>query len=98
MNGAQTVAAAAGASLVGVNFWTGPQRKAFTRGALSSSASPAQEESAHKALVQLAGELVFVGVAVLIAGGSSKAGGIAVAVFAALWILWLIKHYSKGTK
>lgn len=97
MNTQQTIVAAAGAGLVGVNFWTGPQRKAVTSGALNSSASSKQEGTAHTSIVQLAGELLFVGVAVLLAGAGGKAGSIVVAMIAALWILWLIKHYSKGS-
>lgn len=97
MNSSQTIAAVAGAGLVGVNFWTGPQRKAFAGGALSSSANAKAQQTAHATIVQLAGELVFVGVAVLLAGAGGKAGAIVVAVFTALWLLWLIKHYSKGS-
>lgn len=97
MNTQQTIAAAAGVGLVGVNFWTGPQRAAVSKGALSSSASAKAEQSAHTSIVQLAGELIFVGVAVLLAGAGGKAASIVVAIFAALWLLWLIKHYSKGS-
>lgn len=97
MTGQQQLVAGAGAALIGAVFWTGPQRSAFTAGALSSSASPAQQQAAHAAVKQLAGELLFVLVAAALAGLSRTAGNAMLAIVGALFLVWGITHYAGGT-
>lgn len=96
MNTQQNIVGGLGLGLVAANFWT-KQKATFATGALNSSATKAQSEKAHTAIYQIGLELLFVGVATLIAGASSSAGSAMVAVLVALAIVWLIKfESSKG--
>lgn len=102
MNGQQQIVGLGGLALIGANFWLTDQKQTFAAGALSNSGqsgltpkSTAQTEAAHSLVKQIAAELLFVGVATLLAGMSSQAGNAMIAVVAALAILWAIKHYSK---
>lgn len=96
MTGTQTIAGLAGAGLIVTNWWTGNQHAPIV-GVLSKSANGKQLAAAHTSLVEIGGELVFVLVAVVIAGTGPGAGKAVVAAIAALWILWAIHHYG-GTK
>lgn len=96
MNAQQNIVGAAGLGLVAANFWT-KQRAAVSAGAFNSSASSAASEKGHEALVTIGAELLFVGVATLLAGASASFGNAMIAVVIALGILWII-NYQKGTK
>lgn len=94
MNGQQQLVGLGGLTLVGANFWLSDQRKTFAAGALNSSATDQQQQTAHGLVKSLATELLFVGVATLVAGLGPAAGNAMIAIFAALVILWAVKHYS----
>lgn len=98
MNGAQTLVGAGGVALVATNFWTGGQRGSVSAG-LFGSGDPGV---AHKALLTLGGEMIFVVVLTILAGlGDTWGAAMAVAIVG-LWILWAINHYAptstSGTK
>lgn len=95
MSGVQTVVGAAGIGLIAANEWTSGDRGVF-RGVLwDKGANPA---AAHKAVVRLGGELLFVLVAVIIAGlGGHWALAVGAAI-AALWVLWLINRGSPKAR
>lgn len=97
MNGSQQIAAALGGGLIAANFWTS-QRHIFTTGALNSSASSSDTAAAHTVIRNVAVEILFVGLGVLVAGVNGKAGGAVVAALLALWIVWLITHYAQPKK
>ena len=90
MSKAVTVAVAGG-TLIGVNAWTSPQRKALAD-ALNGKAG--STPASHKALVQIGGEALLVIVAAAAAGSSDAVGTGMVAAIVALWILWAIGHFS----
>lgn len=94
MNGAQTAAGAVGLGLVAADFWTSQQRPTITAGIFGTGASAAD---AHRQLKLVGAELLFVAVAVLVAGISDQAGKAMVAVLVALAVIWAINHYSKGS-
>lgn len=84
----------AGAGLFAANEWTGPDRGIFS-GVLWHGEDPDQ---AHKALVRVAGELVLLGVLVVLAGQGGAWTTFALAVIASLWVLWLINRNSAGNR
>lgn len=90
MDGRQQLVGTVGAGLVAVNFWTSNQRAAIG-GTVWSKRDPAK---AHAALLAVGGELLLVGLLTLGAGTSDTAANATLAILAALWILWAIKHYS----
>lgn len=97
MNTAQNFTALIGVGLIGGNFWV-QQHKTFAAGALNNNATQAQSAAAHTIVKTVALELLFVGVATLIAGGSSQAGSAMIAVMVALAIVWIIKYESGSFK
>lgn len=94
MDGMQTLVAAGAFGLVGVNFWTGDQRQRIG-GVLWTGANPAD---AHRALLELGGELLLVAVLIILAGLSDTMAKGMAAIVAALWILWAIGYYSPGAR
>ena len=100
MDGTQTLVGLAGVGLVLANEWdpvtgsaSATDRGVFS-GVLWNGTNPA---GAHQALVRVGGELAAVLVAVTVAGlGSPYSTTIAV-LFAALWILYLMKRHPAGT-
>lgn len=94
MNTQQSVVAAGGLGLVAANWWT-KQRHVIFAGAFNSSASTAQQAAAHKALLTVGAQLLFVAVASFLAGTSSGLGNAMVAMIVALAILWLITYNSR---
>jgi hypothetical protein len=95
VNGSQQLVGGIGVGLVGLNFWT-TQRHTFTAGALNGSSSGAQQAAARSGLIQIGAELLFVGIATLLAGNSQAAGPM-VAVMLGLAILWAITHFGSST-
>ncbi len=91
--GAQTVAAAGGAGLLAVNYWTGPDRAVISKGLFDSSATDVDVAAAHKALIRYAAAALALTVGVLLAGESRAWGTGMVAVIVALFILWAMNHY-----
>lgn len=86
MTGTQSLVGLGGLGLVLVNFWTSTQRTAI-HDVLAGQATSA----AHKEIVTVGGELVFVAIATALAGlGGSWATAIAVAIVG-LWVLWLLQ-------
>jgi hypothetical protein len=92
MNGVQTVVAAGGVGLVVANMWTGTQRQQVAQ-MFGGGSAP----SAHTALVQLAGEMLFVVVATILAGVSDVWGALMAVVIVGLWLLWAMNHYGAKT-
>lgn len=88
------VVGATGATLVLLNTWTGPGR-AQLNGLFDSNASPADTQTAHQEMIKIAASLLFVGALTLIAGESAQAGNVAMAIIAALFIVWSINRYAK---
>jgi hypothetical protein len=80
--------------LVVANFWFGGSRSAVSAG-LFGSGDPGV---AHKALIALGGEMLFVIVATVLAGISSTWAATMTFVIVALAILWAINHYSSAKK
>lgn len=93
MNGKQNVVAAGGLGLILANFWLGGARKTVTAGTINKGATTDQTAAAHLEIKKFAGELLFVGVAVLLSGWSDTAGSAMIAVIVALFILWAINHF-----
>lgn len=94
MTGTQSVVAAGGIGLIVANMWTGTQRKELA----AIFGGPAASVPPHTALVQLAGEMLFVVVATILAGLSSNWGTAMAVAIVGLFILWAINHYGAGTK
>lgn len=95
MNGPQQAAAAGGAGLLVLNYWTGPDRKTINAGLFDAKATDADKAAAHGTLVRFAAAAVALAVGVLLAGASPQWGSALVAIIAALFILWAINHYGK---
>lgn len=93
MNGSQTLVGAGGVGLVIANFWFSPA-KSQTSAGLFGSGDPAV---AHKAILGLGGEILFVIVATMLAGISQTWATVMTLVIVGLGILWAIHHYSKST-
>jgi hypothetical protein len=94
VNGTQQAIGAAAVGLLFVNEWTSPDRGVLG-GVLWNGSNPTE---AHSALTRLAGELIFVGGAIILSGiGGAWTTGVA-AIVAALWVLWAINRYGHGTK
>jgi hypothetical protein len=93
MNGAQSLVAAGGIGLVIVNYWTGPARHqvagVFDQGGDVSAA--------HGQLKIVAGELLFVAGATLLAGLGDTWATSMVVLIVALFVLWAINHYGGGS-
>ena len=96
MDGTQSLAGAAGVGLLLTNLWTSPDRHTLTAGAFNASAPTAATTAAHDVLKRYAGAALAIAAAVVLAGTSPTAGKAVLAVFAALWLLWLILHYGGG--
>lgn len=93
MNGQQNIVALGGVALIGANYWA-TQKATINAGLFNSSATTADTTAAHAALRNVALELLFVGVATLLAGVSDGLGSAMVAVIVALGILWCIRHFA----
>lgn len=93
MDGKQSVVAVGGVGLVLANYWIGGARGKVSAGLFNPGGDVA---GAHRQLVTFAGELLFVGVATVLAGVSDSWASAMVAVIVGLWILWAIHHYSGG--
>lgn len=91
------LAGVGGISLIAANYWFGGAHQIVHTGALSGGATPAETTDAHKQLRTILIELAFVGVGVLIAGGSDSAGTAILAILAALAVLWSVNHFG-GSK
>lgn len=96
MDGTQQLAGAAGVALLLTNLWTSPDRHTLTAGAFNSSATTASTAAAHAVIKRYAGAALAIAAAVILAGTSDTAGKTVVAIFAGLWLLWLILHYGGG--
>ena len=93
MTGAQTLAGAAGAGLVLVNEWQGDGRRALAGVVWDRDADPA---AARAALVRIGGELLFVVVAVVLAGLGGHWPAFITAMLVALWVLWAVNRHGGG--
>jgi hypothetical protein len=91
VDGRQQLVATAGVGLVAVNFWTSNQRAAVG-GTVWSKKDPTK---AHTALLAIGGELLLVAILTFAGGTSDTAANASLAVLAALWILWAMKHYGS---
>jgi hypothetical protein len=80
----------AGAGLIAVNAWTGPQRQQISD-ALNGKAN--SSSGAHSAWVQIGAEAAFVLVATVAAGSSDSVGTGMIAALIALWVIWGINRY-----
>jgi hypothetical protein len=97
VNGKQQVVAVGGAGLILVNFWLTGSRQTVSAGIFNNNATDAQTSAAHTELKKFGAELLFVGVATLLAGLSNNAGTAMVAIIAALFIVWAMNRYAtKG--
>lgn len=94
MTGQQSLVAAGGVGLILANMWTGPQRAEL--GAIFGGAGTNVDP--HKALVQVAGEVLFVLVAVILAGLGDGWGTAMSVAIVGLFVLWAINHYGSGTQ
>lgn len=95
MSDKQNLVAAAGIGLIAANFWLGGARQTVTAGSLKPGASGAATTASHTEVKKIAGELLFVGVAVLLSGISDAAGSAMLAVIVGLAVLWSIHHYTS---
>lgn len=95
MSDKQNLVAAGGLGLIAVNFWLGGARQTVTAGSLKPGSTGDATAASHTAIKKIAGELLFVGIAVLVSGISDAAGTAMLAVIAALAVLWAIHHYSS---
>jgi uncharacterized membrane protein YuzA (DUF378 family) len=93
MTGSQTLVGAGGVALVAANFWFGPSKKTVSAG-LFGNGDPA---TAHKGLAGMAGQMVFVIVATILAGLSDTWATVMTLVIVGLAILWAINHYTKSS-
>lgn len=91
----QTLVAAGGIGLIAANYWLGGAKQTVTAGTLTKGASADATAASHTEIKKVAAELLFVGVATLIAGISDAAASAMLAVIAALFVLWAINHYTK---
>jgi hypothetical protein len=89
VNGPASIVGLGGAGLVFANFWLGND-KGTVAGGLFGSGDAA---SAHKVLLTLGGEMLFVIVATVLAGASDAIGTVMVVLIVGLWILWAMHHY-----
>lgn len=96
MNGTQQLTAAAGAGLLVLNFWTGPEHDAIAKGLFDKDASADATQNAHKSLVRMAAALLFVAVATLLSGVNGQLGSAMLAIIAALFVIWAINHFGKN--
>lgn len=94
MNGTQSLVAAGGIGLVIANYWTGPAKAQVSSGAFQKGGDVA---AAHGQIKIIAGELLFVGVATLLAGLGDTWATAMVVLIVALFTLWAINHYGGGT-
>lgn len=90
MNGTQSVVGFGGAGLVFANFWFGNDKGTVAAGLFSKGGDAA---SAHKALLTVGGEMLFVIVATVLAGASDSIGTVMAVLIVGLWILWAMHHY-----
>lgn len=95
-SGKQTLVAAGGLGLIAANFWLGGARQTVNAGLFTPGAAPGMATNAHTEIKRIALELLFVGVAVLIAGVSDGASSAMLAVIVGLFILWSINHFAPG--
>lgn len=93
MDGLQALVGLGGAGLLLANEWRSPDR-GLLGGVLWSKGTDPSE--AHGALLRLGGEVVFLIVAVVLAGVSSTWATLVVVMLIALWVLWLINR--KGAQ
>ena len=93
MSGKSNLVGAGGIGLIAANFWLGGARKTVGAG-LVKGAQPGTATNAHTEIKKVAAELLFVGVAVLIASVNDTAATAMLAVIVALFVLWSIHHFS----
>lgn len=91
MDGTQTLVGLGAVGLLAANEWTGPDRGLFG-GVLWNGKDATQ---AHKAMVRLLGELLFVVVLVVLAGLNGSWPTLVAVTVAALWVLFLINRNTK---
>lgn len=96
MNGKQELVAVAGLALVGLDLWKGKARHDIG-GILTANPKAGAIGTAHRDLVGIAAELIFVGALVLIAGMNDQLGTAAIAIIVALFVLWLMLHTSSSS-
>jgi len=85
----------AGAALLAVNFWTSGDRGTVSNGAFNGSASDADVAAAHAVIKRYAAAAALVVVLAAIASTGGQASSTVLAIIAALWIVWLIRHFSS---
>lgn len=90
MDGAQSLVGVGAAGLLLANEWHSADRGLFGGVLWSKGTDPTE---AHKALVRVGGELVFILVAIMLAGVSSTWAAVVGVMVAALWVLWLINRH-----
>lgn len=95
MSGTQTLVGAGGLALVAVNFWTSDDRQTVSSGIFTKSGDA---HAAHLSLAKVFGELVFVVVAVVLAGLSNTWAMAMAAVVVALFVLFAINQYGGGVQ
>lgn len=91
----RSIVIAGGLGLVGVNFWTSNQRPAIANVIFGDKG--ADPNAARSALVGIGGELLLVLILVMMAGASEALSRTALAIIAALWVLWGIHYYASPT-
>lgn len=89
MDGTQGLVGLAGVGLIVANEWSSADRGVLGGVLWTKGTDPAV---AHKALVRLGGELLFVTVAVVLAGVSGTWSAVVLVALVALWVLWLINR------
>jgi hypothetical protein len=91
MSGTQQLVGVAGAGLIVVNAWTGPQRTRL--GAITGSSG--STDDAHAAVKEIGVEVLGVGALTLLAGLGGNGARAAVYVLGALWLVWLMRRAGK---
>lgn len=90
------IVGAGGTTLVVLNLLTGPNRKTLSDGILTPGPTAAQTKAAHGLLIRIAGALLFVVGASIMAGISSNWDKAITVLIVALFVLWAINRYGKG--
>jgi hypothetical protein len=93
MTGQQTVVAAGGVGLILANMWVGNNSQRAEISGIFSGNGP----SAHSTLVTLAGEMLFVLIATILAGLSSSWGNAIAVAIVALFVIWSINHFGSSS-
>lgn len=95
LDGKQQIITAAGLGLIGLDMWKGKTRSDLGA-VLTSSPAAGAIGTAHKDLIGVAAELLFVGGLVLVAGMNDQLATAGVAIMLALLLLWLMLHVGGG--